>query len=62
MCSDFIHLHAIVSPLLFFFLGLHLQHMQVPRPGVKSELQQGLMPLATLNLQPAPQLVAMPDP
>ena len=23
----------------FFFLGLHLWHMKVPRPGVKSELQ-----------------------
>ena len=25
--------------LLLFFLGLHLQHMQVPGLGVKSELQ-----------------------
>ena len=24
---------------LFFFLGLHVQHMEVPRIGVKSELQ-----------------------
>ena len=25
--------------VLFCFLGLHLWHMEVPRPGVKSELQ-----------------------
>ena len=37
---------------LFFFLWPHLQHMEVPGLGVESELQ----------LQPTPQLLAMPDP
>ena len=45
---------SIVSPVLgtqqilrrkiLFFLGLHLQHMEVPRLGVKSELQLLPMP------------------
>ena len=35
-----------------FFLGLHLRHMEVLRPGVKSEL----------HLQLTPQLAATPDP
>ena len=33
--------HSVLLLLLFFFLvflGLHLQHMEVPRPGVRSEL------------------------
>jgi len=37
---------------LFLFLGLHLQHMEVPRLGVKSELQLPAYATAT----------AMPDP
>ena len=32
---------------LSFFLGLHLQHMEVPRPGVKSELQLSTSVTAT---------------
>ena len=27
-----------VAPFFFFFLGLHLRHMEVPRLGVKLEL------------------------
>ena len=27
-----------ICALVFFFLGPHLQHMEVPKPGVKSEL------------------------
>ena len=38
-----------------FFLGLHLQHMKVPKLGVKSEWQ-------LLAYQPTPQLTTMPDP
>ena len=30
---------AALLLLLIFFLGPHLQHMEVPRPGVESELQ-----------------------
>ena len=37
---------------LLFFLGLHLQHMEIPRPGVESELQLLAYTTAT----------AMPDP
>ena len=38
-----------ISDFLFFFFPLHshLQHMDVPRPGIESELQ----------LQPKPQLL-----
>ena len=53
--------------LSFFFpcfLGLYLWHMEVPRPGVKSQLQlhhshsnTGSEP----RLRPTPQLVAMLD-
>ena len=51
--------------IFFFFLWPHLQHMEVPRLWVKSELQvhhshdnTGSKP----NLRPTPQLAAMPDP
>ena len=51
----------------FFFLGLHLQYMEVPRLGVKSELQ--LPAYTTVTATPAPshylrptlQLAAMSD-
>ena len=48
----------------FVFLGLTLRHMDVPRSGVESELQLPAYntAIATLHLQPAPQLTAMPDP
>ena len=42
----------IIDSIFFlFFLGLHLQHMEVPRLGVKSELQLPAYSTAT----------AMPD-
>ena len=54
--------------LFFVFLGPHLQHMEVPKLGVQSELQ----PLAyttfhsnsgsELHPQPTPQLTATQDP
>ena len=50
------------------FLGLNLQHMEVPRLGVKWELQllayatATATPDASLHLQPTPQLSAMLDP
>ena len=50
------------------FLGLHSWHMEIPRPGVHSELQQPAHTTATAiqdlshvcNLH-TPQLTAMPD-
>ena len=42
-------LDSVPSP---HFLGLHLQHVEVPRPGIKSELQLPAYTTAT----------AMPDP
>ena len=39
------------SPFFFFFiLGPHMQHMKVPRPGVKLELQLMAHPSATATL------------
>ena len=54
----------------FFFLFLRLcqWHMEVPGPGVESELQLQAFPAATAitksepHLRPMPQLAAMPDP
>ena len=52
----------------FFFLGLHPQHMKVPRLEVKSELQLLIHTTANSNgrskpcLQTAPELRATPDP
>ena len=50
----------------FFFLGLCLLHMEVPRLGVQSELQ--LLAYhshsnvgSELHLHPTPQLMATPD-
>ena len=37
----------------FFFLGLHLQHMKVPRLGVKSELQPLVYATATATPDPS---------
>ena len=55
-------------PLSFVFLGPYLQHMEIPRLVVKSELQppglhnsQSHMGSA-LRLRPTPQLTGMPDP
>ena len=38
--------------IFFFFLGPHLQHVEVPRLGFKLELQL----LAATSCQPMPQL------
>ena len=49
---------------LVCFLGLHLQHMEVPRLGVESELQLPAYTTATgfeLRLRPQPQLMATLD-
>ena len=48
--------------LLLFFLGLHVQHMAVPRPGVKAELQPAAYATATATQDPTPQLMAKLDP
>ena len=52
----------------FAFLGAHLQHMEVPKLGVQSELKllayitAIAMQESKLRLQPTPQLLATPDP
>ena len=38
VCSLVLLLESHALLLLFFFLGLHLQHMEIPRLGVKLEL------------------------
>ena len=55
--------------VLFLFLFYHPQHMEVPRLGVKSELQLLTYATATAmlarskpHLQPTPKLMATPDP
>ena len=53
------------SELTFFcfvFLGPHLQHMEVPRLGVKSEPQATAQPFRSEpRPRPTPQLTATPD-
>ena len=50
------------------FLGPHERHMQVPRPGIKSELQLPAYTTATATPDPSRvcdphrQLMATPDP
>ena len=41
------------SPLLFFFLGLHLQHTEVPGLGVESEQQLPAYTTATATPDPS---------
>ena len=60
---------VVVVCLFFVFLGPHLWHMEVPRPGVELELQLPAYTTATampdltkLHLQPTPQLMVMLDP
>jgi len=65
--SDFIHLIIEISTFSFSFFRLHLWHMEVSRPGVKSELQllayhSHRNARSEMNSRPPPQLVAMPDP
>ena len=59
------HSLLLFSFFLFFFLGLHQQHMEVPRPGVKSELQLPAYTAATATQVPSrifdPELTATPD-
>ena len=59
-------MHIILQLFFFFFpFRLHLQHMEFPRLGVKSELQLQVYATAHSNtsskacLRPMPQLVAM---
>ena len=40
------------TEFFFFFLGLHLQHMEVPRLGVKLELQLPAYTTATAMQDP----------
>ena len=56
-----------LEPTIFFFffvfLGLHPWHMEVPRLGVKSELQLSATAMPDPSpLWSTPQLMAMPDP
>ena len=56
---------CLASFLFFRFLGPHLQHMEVPKPVVQSQLQllTYTTAIATPDLsQATPQLTAMPDP
>ena len=53
--------------LFFIFIGLHLQHMEVPRLGVESELQLLTYTAAKATPDPSlicnlPQLIIMPNP
>ena len=56
-----------VTFYLFFVLGPHLRHTEVPGLGVKAELQLLAYVTATatqgseLSLRPTPQLTATPD-
>ena len=60
--------YLFIYLFIFVFLGLYLRHMEVPRLGVKSELQLLAYTTATALwdlepcLQPTPQLTATPDP
>ena len=44
--------NIIIQQTFFFFLGLHPQHMEVPRLGVKSELQLQAYTITTWDLSP----------
>ena len=66
--EQFIILYFLEVFFFFVFLGLPLWHMEVPRLGVKLELQHPVYTPATAKfrskvcLWPKPQLMAMPDP
>ena len=52
ICVNFFYFYFCIFLFLFFvFLGLHLWHMEVPRLGVKLELQ--LLATATATLDPS---------
>ena len=46
----------------FVFLGPHPRHMEVPKVGVKSELQLLAYTTSNARSEPTPQLMATPDP
>ena len=50
--SDAAPISKIGNRYFFFFLGLHLQHMEVPRLQVKSELQLPAYTRATATPDP----------
>ena len=56
------------SSFFFGFLGLHLRHMEVPKPGVQSGATAAGLRHSYSNsgskphLRPTPQLTATPDP
>ena len=50
LCQENIKVRPHFVFFLFVFLGLHPQHMEVPGPGVKSELQIPAQPTATGDL------------
>ena len=60
------HSGQVTKDIFFLFLGLHPQHMEAPRLGVKSELQLVAYTTATAMpdpkpcQQPTPQLTAAP--
>ena len=66
----YLHWRKVYSdslPFFFVFWGLHLQHMEIPRLGVKSDIAAGLHHShsnsgSKLPLWPTPQLTATPDP
>ena len=67
MVTEFVLIFAIY--LFFFFLGPYPWHMEVPRLGVKSELEMPAYATATPMLDPShicdlhqPQLTATLDP
>ena len=46
-------MHLKIFLFIFAFLGLHSQHMEVPRLGVESELQLPAYTTATTTLDPS---------
>ena len=46
-------LHTDQTDLFFYFLGLHLRHMEVPRPRAESELQQPAYTTTTATPDPS---------
>ena len=68
MGTNQIRFHCTAMGTLFFFLGLHLQHMEVPRLGIELELQPAGQSHSHSNseskprLHPTPQLRVTLDP
>ena len=53
LISNLTQIYLFYKFILFFFLGLHLQHMEVSRPGVESELQLLAYATATAMQDPS---------